>query len=535
MATLAVADTQDNCYFENNRYLSTSSSGQFFSDSIPRSASPDCLEEEEESAHPHDTHRSFVAHRSSNDTTSSVSSSIATPSSPSTPVPPELQVKPIPVNKSKKRLSNVFTNSFFGSLKMTPATHPLSTSPSSSLDTSPNHLRRFSAASIHSVSSVSSTASKVGKSFSRMMSSSFRRSPTDVSPTTSHVPLLTDKYGDYIKPEHRSTKGLGSTNRKNIASGATAVIRLVQQRTGGRILAVKEFKKRHKSEAEREYQKRMLNEYCISKSASDCPHVVDTLDLVKDEKGRWCVVMEYCAGGDVFNLLQEKPHLAPDDIACLFKQLLLGLQHLHHLGIAHRDIKPENLVLTATGALKIADFGVAEVVQTCFERESKACKKWCGSEPFWSPEMWKIKNDHDPYDGKALDVWSAATTYFCMRLQQLPFTAAFFTGRPCGKAPEDAMVGSPAAVAAQASDGGDFDYKNYLEQRRKLEDPSDCDLFKHFTQPERECLAGMMDPNPQTRWTIDQALACAWMAEFEVCQDGQLSNGFNHTHYIPSK
>lgn len=292
MATLAVADTQDDCYFEKGRYLS---SGQFFDDSIPRSASPDCLEEEGLSAHPHDVHNnSYIKHRGSNDTASSVSSSIATPSSPSTPVPPELHhAKPIPVSKSKKRLSNVFTNSFFGSLKMTPASPSQSTF-SSSPEHSPNHLRRFSAASIHSVSSVSSTASKFGKSFSRMMSSSFKRSPTDMTcGSFGTVPLLTDKYGDYIKPEHRSTKGLGSTSRKNIASGATAVIRLVQQRTGGRILAVKEFKKRDKSEAEREYQKRMLNEYCISKSASDCPHVVDTLDLVKDEKGRWCVVMEY--------------------------------------------------------------------------------------------------------------------------------------------------------------------------------------------------------------------------------------------------
>jgi serine/threonine protein kinase len=226
--------------------------------------------------------------------------------------------------------------------------------------------------------------------------------------------------------------------------------------------------------------------------------------------------------------------MAPDDIACLFKQFLLGLQHLHQIGIAHRDIKPENLILTSTGMLKIADFGVADVVQNCFEKECHSCKRWCGSEPFWSPEMWKIKDDTCPYNGKALDVWSAAATYFCMRFQQLPFTAAFFTGRPGGKPPQGAMMGSPAAVAAQAEDGGDFDYKRYIEQRQKL-DPSDCDLFKDFTQPERECLAGMMDPNPETRWTIDQALECSWMSNFEVCKDGKLDNGYYHTHYVPKK
>lgn len=535
MTSVSIANNNDNCYFENGNYLS--SNQYYVDDPIPRSASPECIETI--ITHPHDTKCPSLTQRGrgSNDTVSSVASSaVTTPaSSPSTPVPPEIKAtRPIPVKKPK-RLSNVFNNGFFGSLKMTSAASPNGSSVSSSPGSESGNIRRFSGASIHSSSSVSSSASKFGRSFSRMMSSSFKKQPQDMTcGSLGVVPLLSDKYGEYVKPEHRSTKGMGSTSKKNIASGATAVIRLVQQRAGGRILAVKEFKKRDKTEAESEYQKRMLNEYFISKSATNCPHVVDTLDLVKDEKGRWCVVMEYCSGGDVFNLLHEKPHMAPDDIACLFKQLLLGLQHLHQLGIAHRDIKPENLVLTSTGTLKIADFGVADVVQECYEKESHSCKKWCGSEPFWSPEMWKIKNDNTPYDGRALDVWSAAATYFCIRFQQLPFTAAFFTGRPGGKAPKDAVAGSPAAVAAEAIDGGDFDYKRYIEQRQKL-DPSDCDLFKNFTQPERECLAGMMDPNPETRWTIEQALNCPWMLNFEVCKDGKLTNGYNHTHYVPKK
>lgn len=385
--------------------------------------------------------------------------------------------------------------------------------------------------SVYSTSSQSSrSTTKKLQSFSRILAP-FKKQQQDMRcGSLGVVPLLSDKYGSYVKPERKATKGMGSTSKKNIASGATAVIRLVQPKSGSRVLAVKEFKKREKNEAESEYQKRMLNEYCISKSASNHDHVVDTLDLVKDEKGHWCVVMEYCSGGDVFNLLQEKPMTAPDDAACLFKQLLLGLQHLHSLGIAHRDIKPENLVLTHTGMLKIADFGVADAMDP--NDSVHQCRKWCGSEPFWSPEMWKIKSDQCTYNGTALDVWSAAVTYFCMRFRQLPFSAAFFTGRPGGQAPKGAMSGSPAAVAAQAMDGGDFDYKRYMEQRARLDDPSDCDLFKDFTQPERECLAGMMHPDPAQRWTVDQALASPWMKHFEVCTDCQLSNGYYHSHYV---
>lgn len=495
-----------------NQYLSNGS--YFVDDLIPRSLSPDCL-------HPHD--RSALplreGSRGSNETTSSDNYSVNTPS------PPQQPVKPIPVKKTKKRLSNVFNNGFFGSLKMTPNSEP---------DTTMD--QHFRSSSVHSTtSSISSSASKFSKSFSRLFlsTSPLRRHQNMTCGSLGVVPLLTDKYGDYVKPERRSNKSMGSTSKKNIASGATAVIRLVQQRPGGCILAVKEFKKREKTENEEDYEKRMLNEYFISKTASKHSHIVETLDLVKDEKARWCVVMEYCSGGDMFSLLHEKSNMTLDETACLFKQLLLGLQRLHQLGIVHRDIKPENLVLTSTGSLKIADFGVADVVVA---QEGNECKKWCGSEPFWSPEMWKIRNNEHAYDGKAFDVWSAAVTYFCIRFKQLPFTAAFYTGRPKGGTlPEDVVPGSPAAVAARAEDGGDFGYNHYTMQLEKLQSAADCDLFKDFTPPERECLAHLMDPDPKTRWTVDQALDCAWMAQTEVCENSKLSNGYYHTHYCVSK
>ncbi|KAI9498934.1 kinase-like domain-containing protein, partial [Zychaea mexicana] len=323
---------------------------------------------------------------------------------------------------------------------------------------------------------------------------------------------LADKYGPYVKPEH-SCKGMGATSKKNVASGATAVIRLV--RANGQILAVKEFKKRDKSESECDYNKRMQNEYCISKTVSGHTNVIDTLDLVKDEHDRWCAVMEYCSGGDLFNLLQERPSMSLNEQGCLFKQLLLGLQHIHQLGIAHRDIKPENLVLSQGGTLKVADFGTADVVQSCFESGSRPSHKWCGSEPFWSPEMWQLKDENDGYDGRAFDVWSAAVTYFCIRTQMLPFRAAFYRAKPVN----GAKPGSPADVAAHAKDGGDEEFGLYCQQRHDNSNHLECQVFKDLTAPEIECLSGMLDPNPDTRYTVAQALETPWMKSMEMCND----------------
>ncbi|KAI8341388.1 kinase-like domain-containing protein [Chlamydoabsidia padenii] len=357
--------------------------------------------------------------------------------------------------------------------------------------------------------------------------------------TSSHAtspppPTLRDKYGDYVKPTNLLKKQF-------VGTGATAVIRLVKQKRTGTILAVKEFKKRDKKESERDYHKRMGNEFCISKTVSKHPHrhIVTTFDLVTDEKDRYCTVMEYCDGGDLYDLIHNRPNMTKDECACLFKQLLLGIQQLHQHGIAHRDIKPENLVLTRNGTLKITDFGVADVVQSCFESKPRPCHKWCGSEPFWSPEMWSLKGEHSSYDGRALDVWSAAVTYFCIRQQHLPFGASFYHGCRGGKKMDSSTTkqvvpGSPFAVSCQAVDGGDKDYGKYLNQRQTVgAHQSDC--FMGFSDEEKECLAAMLDPDPSTRWTIDQALASSWMEQTVVCDDqGVLPNGWRHTHCTPN-
>ncbi|ORX62895.1 kinase-like protein [Hesseltinella vesiculosa] len=357
-------------------------------------------------------------------------------------------------------------------------------------------------------------------------------STTSTSPSchTQSIPLLRERYGDYLKPSNNLLK------KKLIGSGATAVIRLVRSRETAHVVAVKEFKKRDKKEPEREYQKRMNNEYCISKAVSNNnhKHIVTTYDLVRDEKDRLCTVMEYCDGGDLYDLIHERPNMTKDEASCLFKQLLLGLQEIHRSGIAHRDIKPENIVLTRNGTLKITDFGVAYVVQSCFESKARSCQKWCGSEPFWSPEMWALRDEESCYDGRALDVWSAAITYFCIRQQQLPFGATFYHGCRGGKclSHQAAAPGSPYVVACHAADGGDKGFGDYLRERKDGH-VDDCSCFDGLAPDERECLARMMDPDPATRWTIDQALACPWMQATQVCDDGELPNGWCHTHYNP--
>lgn len=139
-----------------------------------------------------------------------------------------------------------------------------------------------------------SRSSSIGSTLSRSLTHLFKKmddtssaqcsSPScTITPT---MPTLREKYGEYIKPTLLKKQCL-------VGSGATAVIRLVKQHN--KVLAVKEFKKRDKKESERDYHKRMGNEFCISKTVSTRPHrhIVTTFDLVRDEKDRYCTVMEY--------------------------------------------------------------------------------------------------------------------------------------------------------------------------------------------------------------------------------------------------
>lgn len=148
---------------------------------------------------------------------------------------------------------------------------------------------------------------------------------------------------------------------KKCGEGVSAIVKIMHKLNGPRsdLYAVKEFRKRSKVESLEDYNEKVKSEFCISKSLEH-PNIVFTQDLCISTSKRWCHVMEYCAGGDLFGLIQ-KDFMRETEKLCCFKQLLRGVAYLHDHGIAHRDLKPENLLVASDGHLKITDFGVSEV------------------------------------------------------------------------------------------------------------------------------------------------------------------------------
>lgn len=175
------------------------------------------------------------------------------------------------------------------------------------------------------------------------------------------------------------------------------------------LYAVKEFRRRPQ-ESPKKYQKRLTSEFCISSSLRH-PNVIHTLDLLQDAKGDYCEVMEFCAGGDLYTLVLAAGKLEVQEADCYFKQLMMGVEYLHEMGVAHRDLKPENLLLTTHGSLKITDFGNGECFRMAWEKEAHMTAGLCGSAPYIAPEEYTDKE----FDPRAVDVWATGVIYMAMR------------------------------------------------------------------------------------------------------------------------
>jgi tRNA A-37 threonylcarbamoyl transferase component Bud32 len=74
------------------------------------------------------------------------------------------------------------------------------------------------------------------------------------------------------------------------------------------------------------------------------------------------LVMEYVDGASLRELMQAG-RLSPAEALALVPQICKALQYAHDSGVVHRDIKPENILLDRSGTVKIADFGLAKLLE----------------------------------------------------------------------------------------------------------------------------------------------------------------------------
>lgn len=141
------------------------------------------------------------------------------------------------------------------------------------------------------------------------------------------------------------------------------------------------------------------------------PHIIRLYEVIETPNDIY-VVMEYVKSGELFDYIVEKGRLMEDEARHFFQQIISGVEYCHRNMVVHRDLKPENLLLDARANVKIADFGLSNVM-----RDGHFLKTSCGSPNYAAPEVISGRL----YAGPEVDVWSCGVILYALLCGSLPF------------------------------------------------------------------------------------------------------------------
>lgn len=110
-------------------------------------------------------------------------------------------------------------------------------------------------------------------------------------------------------------------------------------------------------------------------------------------------LMEAVLGGELFAYLRSVGRLKAKDARFYMAQITFVFEYLHSLNIVYRDLKPENLLITSTGYVKMADFGLAKIVAP-----GESTYTLCGTPAYAAIEVYQLKGHSKPVDWWGLGV-----------------------------------------------------------------------------------------------------------------------------------
>jgi tRNA A-37 threonylcarbamoyl transferase component Bud32 len=145
------------------------------------------------------------------------------------------------------------------------------------------------------------------------------------------------------------------------------------------------------------------------------PNIVTVYDF-GETQGIFFLLMEFVDGMSLRRLLQTRK-LASNEALAIVPQICQALQYAHDQGIIHRDIKPENILLDKKGQVKIADFGIAKILdQPPQDISLTGAKDVVGTPYYMAPEQIEKPQTVD----HRADIYSLGVVFYEMLTGELP-------------------------------------------------------------------------------------------------------------------
>ncbi|KAI4308649.1 hypothetical protein L6164_031705 [Bauhinia variegata] len=201
------------------------------------------------------------------------------------------------------------------------------------------------------------------------------------------------------------------------------------------------------------------------------PYIV-RLHEVLASRAKIYIILEFITGGELFDKIVHHGRLSEAESRRHFQQLIDGVDYCHTKGVYHRDLKPENLLLDSQGNIKISDFGLSALP----EQGVSILRTTCGTPNYVAPEVLS----HKGYNGAVADVWSCGVTLYVLMAGYLPFDELDLTT-----------------------------LYNKIERAEFT-----CPAW--FPVGAKSLIHRMLDPNPETRITIEQIRSDEWFQKSYV-------------------